>query len=65
MPDVFAAKATWLLADALARSGRFKSWRDVEQELIGLHHDRAACLLNTAAQHNTLDGLCRAARNRT
>jgi hypothetical protein len=62
MPKAFSAEATWLLADTLARSGRFKTWRDVEQELIALNHSRAASLLNTTAQHIRLDGLCKAAR---
>jgi hypothetical protein len=62
VPPKFSAEQTWLLADNLARSGRFKDWREVENELLVRDHDRARSLLGGASIRARLDRICDIAR---
>jgi hypothetical protein len=58
----YSAEQMWLLADDLARSGAFRSWREVERELISRSYLRASSLLNTSTIRSRLDFLCAEAR---
>ena len=52
----------WALADELARSGRFRHWRQIEWELRERGYSRAPQLLNHAGARDRLDRACTDAR---
>ncbi len=52
----------WVLADELAKSGRFNQWRQIEWELQVRGYSRAPRLLDGAAIRARLDRMCTEAR---